>query len=115
MTVSATLLFLPAITTDPTNVTVFLNHDASFSCVTRDGSWRNWLVNGTEIEPSADINTDSSVLDLEGAGVKLYLLVLNITGRAEYNGTRLQCVTAGEDVDPVYSENAALITQGIHT
>ena len=81
--------------------------------MTRDGSWRNWLVNGTEIEPSADINTDSSVL--EGADVKLYLLVLNITGRAEYNGTKIKCVTGGEDVGPVYSENATLIIQGIHT
>ena len=81
--------------------------------MTRDGSWRNWLVNGTEIELNADFITDSSVL--EGDDLQLYLLVLNIVGRVEYNGSRVQCVTGGEDVDPVYSENATLIIQGIHT
>ena len=92
----------------PSSETVFLHHKAVFSCVTRDGT-THWRVNDTDLpsELHADLVTDQASV----SGLDLF--TLTIPGRAEYNGTRVQCVTE-DGGDSVESSIATLQIQGMH-
>ena len=83
------------ITNAPMSQTEFLNREAIFTCVTRDAA-THWIVNGTEL-PSPlyeDLRTNSTTFG------EIRLFELTIPARAEYNGTRVQCVN-GETSDEV--------------
>ena len=74
-------------------------------------SYQYWRVNGTDFNrlPS-DIRADVVITQETVGDSEEYSLT--ITGRAEYNGTRVQCVTGGGG-DERESENATLNIQGI--
>ena len=78
----------------------------------RPFSYQYWRVNGTDFNrlPSdilADLDTDQETIgDNE-------VFILTIPGRAEYNGTIVQCVTGGGG-DERESQSATLKIQGIN-
>ena len=82
-------------TEDIPAITVFSNHKAVFTCLTRDGSILSWRVNGTDIDnlPSA-LHDDIVTSSVTSAGHHLF--TLTILGRVEYNGTIIQCVAGIE-------------------
>ena len=95
-----------------------------FSCDISNGDFLFWIVNGTFFSDlSSEILSD---IDINSGGIPNGLNTLDITARAVYNGTTVQCVT-GEgasrtrvqcvtgDVYTVCSENVTLTIQGIHT
>ena len=88
------------------HVTVFINQPATFPCVTTSDSIA-WRVNGTNFndlppEILSDLVTDRVTV------TTFHLFTLTIAGRAEYNGTVIQCVTG----HLVENENATLRVQG---
>ena len=72
-----------------------------------------WLVNGTQRSTFLpDIRIDlvvSEIITPEGTTVE----TLTIPARAQYNGTRVQCVSVIFGVSFVESDNATLTIQGI--
>ena len=106
-------LFLstPEILHAPESSTVFLNKPAVFTCETRGGTTL-WRVNGTQRETfSPDIRSDlvvSEITNPEGTTVE----TLTIPARAQYNGTKVQCLSVIIDVSRVESDNATLTIQG---
>ena len=94
------------------STTVFLGHTSVFVCET-DGGLAGWRVNGellTDLPP--DVREDlviSETNTAEGTTVES----LTIPARAEYNGTRVQCVVFSPD-GSAESENATLVIQGSH-
>ena len=83
-----------------------------FTCETDGGGLTGWRVNGTSLESLPpkihnDLHISGSNTN-EGTRVE----TLTIPARAEYNGTRVQCLVlslSGSD----QSENATMIIQGI--
>ena len=93
-------------------MTVFLNQSAAFTCET-DGGLSGWKINGTlpgDLPPAvgSDLEFSSTNTD-EGTT----LLKLTIPARAEYNNTRVQCLTGTFDGSSAESETAILKVQGI--
>ena len=101
----------PEILQAPESTVVFLDQSAVFTCETVDGTL-SWAVNGTQrelidLEIRRDLVT-SEIINDGGSSVE----ELTIPARAEYNGTRVQCLVfslSGSD----QSENATMIIQGI--
>ena len=104
------LIMFPEILCAPENTTVFLDQSAEFICET-DGGLSGWRINRTLLQDlPPELRSDmcvSGTNTAEGSRVK----VLTIPARAEYNGTRVQClvVTFGGSSE---SENATLKIQG---
>ena len=89
----------------PSNVTVFINKTAVFTCVIHGPYY--WRVNGTSLgRLPSDISDDLGTYQETDDNEKI---ILTIPGRAEYNGTRVQCVVVGGND----SENVTLTIQGI--
>ncbi|CAI8005721.1 hypothetical protein GBAR_LOCUS4371, partial [Geodia barretti] len=95
----------------PESTTVFLNQSAVFTCETRGGI-TSWSVNGTQREILLpDIRSDLVVSESttpEGTAVH----TLTISARAQYNGTRVQCLSGIFGGPLVESDNATLTIQG---
>ena len=117
----ASFIFLPPQTINidlaeilhaPESRVVFLNQSAVFTCET-DGGVAGWRVNGTLLEATPpEIRSDidiSSANTAEGSTVE----ILTIPGKLEYNGTNIQCLTAGIDGSSAESKNATLKIQGM--
>ena len=107
------IIFYAEIAESPRDTTVFINQTAVFICVTHGTPlYLYWRVNGTAYThlPS-DIRDDLVSFHAIVVDTADPVLVLTITGRAEYNGTRVQCVAGGEGVERE-SENATLNIQG---
>ena len=87
------------------NQVVFLGKEATFGCLSRDDT-ALWRVNDIDLpsELFPDLVTDETV------SASIYLFALTIPGRAEYNGTRVQCVTGGGE----RSNTALLEIQGMY-
>ena len=104
-------ILTPEILRAPVDTTVFLDQSSVFTCET-SGGVPGWRVNGTPRENlPPEILSDLSVTHTttaEGTTVK----ELTITARAEYNGTRAQCVVLAIG-GSAESENATLKIQGI--
>ena len=85
----------------PKDITVFPNHEAVFHCFTRDVSSINWMINDTDLDdiPST-LRDDMTTKRSRNQGFQLF--TLNITGRVEYNGTRIRCVIAGDTTATLY-------------
>ena len=83
-----------------------MNQPAVFPCITTSDSI-TWRVNGTNYSDlPPEIRSDLVSSQAMTAGVHLF--TLTIPGRAEYNGTTVQCVTG----HPVENENVTLRVQG---
>ena len=84
----------PEIIRVPENTTVFLDQSALFTCET-NGGISGWRINGTVLQDlPPDIECDMRVSGsntAEGTRVQR----LTIPARAEYNGTRVQCLVLG--------------------
>ena len=94
----------------PSDVTVFLDDEALFTCLI-EGGYISWRVNETDSNDLTNaIQSDLTTHNTSASG--FYLFALTIRGRAEYNRTRIQCVTGSQDSN---SEMAFLSIQGIHT
>ena len=104
--------FFPEILRAPESTTIFLNQSAVFTCETRGGGTL-WRVNGTQREILLpDIRSDLVVSESatpEGTAVH----TLTILARAQYNGTRVQCLSVIIGGPLVESDNATLTIQGI--
>ena len=96
----------------PENITAFLNKSAVFTCET-NGGITSWRVNGTQRQILLpDIRSDLVVSEIttpEGTTVE----TLTIPARAQYNGTRVQCLSVIAGGPFVESDNATLTIQGI--
>ena len=95
----------------PRDTTVFLDHSAVFVCGTRDALYGYWRVNGTAynyLPPAirADLDADQETV----GDIEVY--TLTIPGRAEYNGTEVQCVAGDDGGGTIESAIATLKVQG---
>ena len=102
----------PEILQAPESTVVFLNQSAVFTCETVGGAL-SWVVNGTQREVLPDeIRRDlmiiSETINDGGSTVQS----LTIPARAEYNGTRVQCLVFSLSGSADLSENATLLIQG---
>ena len=83
-----------------------------FTCET-DGGLSGWRINGTVLQNlPQEIHSDfmvSPTITPEGSTVE----VLTIPARAEYNGTRVQCLVVIFGGSSEESENVTLKIQGI--
>ena len=99
--------------THPVDRTVFLNDAAVFTCLTDTDYTAHWRLNETDnddlpnqLQHDLVINTGSTAL--------FGVFSLTIPARAEYNGTRVQCVAESDDGHSVVvSDNATLTIQGM--
>ena len=97
----------------PENATVFLNRSAVFTCHTGGGTTL-WNVNGTQRETfPPEIRIDLVVSEIttpEGTTEE----TLTIPARAQYNGTRVQCLSLVLGGSFAESNNATLTIQGFN-
>ena len=105
--------FFPEILHAPNSTTVFLNQSAVFTCET-NGGITSWRLNGTqrEILP-LDIRSDLVVPEERTTPEGTTVHTLTILARAQYNGTRVQCVSGLFGGPVVESDNATLTIQGV--
>ena len=105
------ILIFTEIVESPSDTTVFLDHTAVFTCETRGALYGYWRVNGTaynDLPPALRADLDP---DRETVGEN-EVYTLTILGRAEYNGTVVQCVAGDARGGFVESANATLRVQG---
>ena len=105
------ILIFTEIVEPPSNTIVFLDHTAVFVCVTRGADYTFWRVNGTaynNLPPALRDDLDTGQ-DTVGEN-EVY--TLTIRGRAEYNGTVVQCVAGDVGGGSIESTNATLMIQG---
>ena len=103
----------PEIFRPPESTTVFLNQSAVFTCET-NGGITSWRVNGTQRElflPDirGDLVVSEEISTPEGTTVQN----LTIPARAQYNGTRVQCLSGIFGGPLVEGDNVTLTIQGI--
>ena len=94
----------------PENTTVFLDKTSVLTCET-DGGLTGWRINGTLLTDQLDLRSDL-VISETNTNERTTVQNLTIPARAEYNGTKFQCVVLGFD-GFAESENATLMIQGI--
>ena len=100
----------PEIVNPPESVVVFTDSVAEFTCETSNALLFSWIVNGMYFNQlEAAVRDDLNRGQMEVEGNELY--TLNITSRAEYNGTVVQCVASRYN-QHITSENATLVLQG---
>ena len=104
--------FFPEILHAPESTTIFLNQSAVFTCETRVGI-TSWRVNGTQREILLDeIRSDLVVSESPvPGGTTVHTLTIPV--RAQYNGTRVQCLSVTIGGPYVESDNVTLTIQGI--
>ena len=79
-----------------------------------NGDVATWRVNGTYYNAlSPEIRRDTDVFQEDGTGGH-EILKLTIPGKAEYNRSKVQCVTGEFGSDPVVTPNVTMTVQGIH-
>ena len=102
------------ILTHPGDRTVFLDNrnSAFFSCNTRDSSTSHWRLNETDYDDLPSQIQDDLVNSTIPATLSVFLELV-IPARAEYNGTRVQCVAESDDGHSVVSDTATLTIQGM--
>ena len=105
-------LVITEVVNNPDNKTVFLNQPVVFTCET-NGGLSGWRINGTlpgNLPP--EVHRDLELVST-GTDEGTTLLKLTIPARAEYNNTRVQCLTGTFGGSSVESETAILKVQGI--
>ena len=102
----------PEILQAPESTVVFLDQSAVFTCEIVGGTL-SWVVNGMQREVLPDEIRRDLMISEETVNDGGHIVEdLTIPARAEYNGTRVQCLVfslSGSD----QSENATMIIQGI--
>ena len=94
----------------PSDTTVFLRKSAVFKCKV-NGGVSFWKVNGTPFNNlELEIRRDLTIPQQQNTEEGNILIQLIIPAKAEYNGTRVQCVIVGSQE----SENVTLNVQGIY-
>ena len=93
------------VTPEPKDETVFLGSTSHFACGRR-GSSLEWKVNGTILTDELRLKFKESSVSNLGFNYS----TLQIPGEAEYNGTKVQCVS-GDDKE---SNLATMYVQGNH-
>ena len=106
------IILLSEILQAPESTVVYLDQSAVFTCETDGGGLTGWTVNGTILqslppEIRNDLHVSPTNTD-EGTRVE----ELTIPARAEYNGTRVQCLVVIIGGSSDESENATLRIQG---
>lgn len=96
----------------PQDTNVFLDELGLFICETY-GDYSGWKVNGSSYTTLPQEIHDDIRTDQKGIGAN-EILKLNITARALYNGTTIQCVTGQLGGSTVGSEVVTLMIQGIN-
>ena len=89
---------------------MFIDNVAEFTCEASHTPYFSWIVNGTYFNDLSsavrdDLNRGQMVVE------ENELYTLNITSRAEYNRTVVQCEASTRD-NYITSENATLMIQG---
>ena len=102
------------ILTHPDDRTVFLGDEngAFFSCNTRDSSSTHWRLNETDYDDLPSQLHDDLIVSTILTSLSVFK-ELTIPARAEYNGTRVQCVAESDDGHSVVSDTATLTIQGM--
>ncbi|CAI8024255.1 hypothetical protein GBAR_LOCUS14103, partial [Geodia barretti] len=96
----------------PESTTVFLNQLAVFTCETRGGI-TSWRLNGTQREILLlDIRSDLVISEKSTTSEGTAVHNLTILARAQYNGTRVQCLSVIIGGPLVESDNVTLTIQG---
>ena len=102
--------YSPEIVNLPESVVVFTDSVAEFTCETSNALFFSWIVNGTHFNQlESAVRDDLNMDQMEVEENELY--TLNITSRAEYNGTVVQCLASRYNQYRT-SENATLMIQG---
>ena len=102
------------ILTHPDDRTVFLGDENGvfFLCSTRDSSTAHWRLNESDYDDLPSQLQHDLVIDIAST-VNSQLLDVTIPARAEYNGTRVQCVAESDDGHSVVSDTVTLTIQGM--
>ena len=96
----------------PDDRIVFLDDDAVFSCLTDVDYTAHWRLNETDHDDlPSQLQHDLDIRS--GSTTQFGVFSLIIVARAEYNGTRVQCVAESDDGHSVVSDTATLTIQGI--
>ena len=99
------------IVSHPRDRTVFLDDDARFNCITQRNFTPYWRLNGTDYDDlPSQLHDDLALYRFSEMYEHLALIIV---AKAEYNGTRVQCVTESNDGDSVVSNTATLSIQGM--
>ena len=91
---------------------MFLNDGTEFTCLTQGSSNTHWRLNGTDYNDLPRELQDDIYIDTVGT-LNSQLIEMTFPARAEYNGTRVQCVAESDDGHSVVSDTATLTIQGI--
>ena len=101
----------PEILQAPENVTVFLGQSAMFTCET-EGGFSGWRINRTVLQDLPhELHSDLRV-SVTSTAQGTRVVRLTIPARAEYNGTKVQCLVGIFGGGSSESENATLKIQG---
>ena len=106
-------LFSSVIVNHPVDRTVFLNDAALFTCLTDIDYTAHWRLNETDHDDLPSQLLHDLIINSESTTEFFGVFSLTITARAEYNGTRVQCVAESDDGHSVVSDTATLTTQGM--
>ena len=101
------------IVTHPVDRTVFLNDAALFTCLTDIDYTAHWRLNETDYDDLPSQLQHDLIINSESTTEFFGVFSLTILARAEYNGTRVQCVAESDDGHSVVSDNATLTIQGM--
>ena len=85
-----------------------------FTCETVGGDAATWRVNGTILRSLPPEIRSDVVVSVTNTPEGTVVEELTIPARAEYNGTRFQCLVGIFGGSSDESENATLMIQGIH-
>ena len=100
----------PEIVNPPESIVVFTDSEAGFTCETSNARYFSWIVNGTYFSDlRSTVLADMNIGQTDVEDNVLYML--NITSRAVYNRTVVQCDILRQKQYRV-SENATLMIQG---
>ena len=86
-----------------------------FTCETDGGGLTGWTVNGTILQSLPPEIRSNVVVSGTNTDEGTVVEELTIPARAEYNGTRVQCLVGIFGGSSDESENATFRIQGIHT
>lgn len=105
--------FPPVILHGPSDVTVYLDQSAEFTCEIA-GGLSGWKVNGTKLEDlPPEVEKDMETTD-PSTGNGTILSTLTIPARAKYDGTTFQCLSIKYG-SSTPSKTATLRVQGTYT
>ena len=91
---------------------MFLRDGVFFTCLTQGSSTTYWRLNETDYDDLPGQLQHDFLLSSTSTALS-EVIELMTQARAEYNGTRVQCVAKSDDGHSVVSDTATLTIQGI--